>query len=56
MSLEATFLAPMREFVQRELREVKELKENVHKAHEEYLAALQRSGPGSWCWCPCLSL
>lgn len=42
MSLEATFLAPMREFVKRELKEVRDLKETVHKAHEEYLQQLQK--------------
>jgi hypothetical protein len=42
MSLESTFLAPMREFVKKELKEVRDLKESVHKSHEEYLQQLQR--------------
>lgn len=42
MSLEATFLAPMREFVKRELKEVRDLKDAVHKAHEDYLQQLGR--------------
>ena len=42
MSLEATFLAPMREFVKRELKEVRDMKEELHRAHEEYLIQLQK--------------
>ena len=42
MSLEATFLAPMREFVKRELKEVKDQKDEIHRSHEEYLLQLQR--------------
>lgn len=41
-SLESTFLTPMREFVKRELKEVKTQKEEVSRAHEEYLLHLQR--------------
>lgn len=41
-SLESTFLQPMREFVKRELKEVKQLKEEVSRAHEDYLLYLQR--------------
>jgi len=41
-SLESTFLAPMREFVKRELKEVKSLKDAVGRAYEDYVAHLQR--------------
>lgn len=42
MSLEATFLTPMRDFVKRELKEIRDMKDEVNRGYDDYISQLQR--------------
>jgi hypothetical protein len=41
-SLESTFISPMNEFVKRELKEVREQKDEISRAYDDYLDKLQK--------------